>query len=493
MDFLVLSLLEATYLYLGLAIQALLRASSLRHLPAVLVLLWTLVLLWRAQGRPGGYKALVGYSGTCLVLLILFWPEAVPFGQLAGSHVAPSQVASYAATQDPGAEVVTAGDTNQVPDTLRNPALLAPGFRLVLRAMTETPLALARTINSQAHRTFASLMPMAWFLDVQLPADVTAAIGDWTQACYLPTLLEMLQGQNGRTIEDLLPFGNAPLRQQLAMHAVVPSSQTGMTWIRGPNAGNLTPCDVYLSALELQAQSWLSDLKSPKGTSYLELFETELGLVPQTQGAILLYREMLHAAGPGVPAPSLAAQYATLRGASVVGSVLEGAGVGATAGGLAGAGWGALAGLFRGGMGEFQRSLDGLSWLVKVAMVLVWYGPYLVGLINLVLIGLFPFVMLWAFIPGAQLEPLAHYFVAVLFTSSVPLWWALVDQGARLASQQPPAVDGTMGAAWSVFITAGMWNASLTALGILLMPVVTGLLYFAAFRAVGNLWRGGLL
>jgi hypothetical protein len=94
------------------------------------------------------------------VLLVLFWPEAVPFGRLIGRTTDPAHVASYAATQDPGAEVITAADTGEVPDTLRNPTLLAPGFRLLLRAITETPLALARTINSQTHRTFASLMPM---------------------------------------------------------------------------------------------------------------------------------------------------------------------------------------------------------------------------------------------------------------------------------------------------------------------------------------------
>jgi hypothetical protein len=142
MDFLALSLPEAAYLYMGLAIQALVRTSSLRQLPRVLVLVWTLVLLWRAQGRPGGYRTLYGYVGTCLVLLILFWPEAVPFGRLVGRTTDPTQVASYAASQDPGAEIITAQDTAQVPDTLRNPALLAPGFRILLRAITETPLAL---------------------------------------------------------------------------------------------------------------------------------------------------------------------------------------------------------------------------------------------------------------------------------------------------------------------------------------------------------------
>src|SRR5438128_1381072 len=216
MDFLALSLPEAAYLYMGLAMQALVRSSSLRQLPRVMVLGWTLALIWRAQGRPGGYRTVWGYVGTCLVLLILFWPEAVPFGRLAGRTTDPTQVASYAASQDPGAEIVTAEDTGQVPETLRNPTLLAPGFRLLLRAITETPLALARTINSQAHRTFNSLMPMQWLLGVDLTTEVTTAIADWVYNCYLPVLTGTMEGQQGRTIEELLPWGHSPLLAGLA-------------------------------------------------------------------------------------------------------------------------------------------------------------------------------------------------------------------------------------------------------------------------------------
>jgi hypothetical protein len=459
-----------------------------------MVLLWTVVLLWRATGtRPEAYKTILGYWACALLICVLWWPESIPFGRGAGQTTGPEQVASYAATQDPDAEVVTAADTGQVPEPLTAPALIPPGTRLLLRAITETPLALARAINANAHRTFASLMPMQWFLEVQLPAPMTAAVADWVHGCYEPTILEMLNTNGGgRTIEELLPFGGSPLAQQLALHSMTPSSQTGITWIQGPNASNLTPCDVYLHALEFQAQSWLTELRSPRGTPYGELFEQELGLALPAQAALLLYREMLHAAGPGVPAPSLAGQYAKLRGTSVLGSVIEGAGVGATVGGWAGAGWGAIAGLVRGGIGNLQQSLDGLTWLVRFALILTWYGPYLMGFVNLVLLGLFPFVVLWSLVPGTQFLPLAHFFVALLFTCSTPLWWALIDQAARLGSQQPPAADGAVGTAWSLFLTTGLWAASLTAIGMLLIPVITGLLYFAAFRAIGNVWRGGV-
>ena len=90
MDFLALSLLEAAYLYTGVALQALLR-GALRFVPAVLVTVMTLQLLGR-----GGLTAdrrfigrVVGYIVASAVILVLFWPEAV--GRLGGhTHEAKS-------------------------------------------------------------------------------------------------------------------------------------------------------------------------------------------------------------------------------------------------------------------------------------------------------------------------------------------------------------------------------------------------------------------
>jgi len=224
-EFYVLSLPEAAMVYIGLAIQAIIRMSSLRHLPKVMVLLWTLVLLWRAGGHPGGYRHVVGYVGVSLIILILFWPEVVPFGQVAVRPTDPSQVASYAASQDPGAQIITAQDTGQVPNTLSNPALVAPGFRLLLRAITETPLALAKAINSQAQRTFANVMPMQWLLGVQLTAPVTAAIHDWVSSCYVPVVTNVLAANQAQTQEDLLPWNGSVVAQALAARQVPPGRQ----------------------------------------------------------------------------------------------------------------------------------------------------------------------------------------------------------------------------------------------------------------------------
>ena len=142
--------------------------------------------------------------------------------------------------------------------------------------------------------------------------------------------------------------------------------------------------------------------------------------------------------------------------------------------------------------GEFQRIVDSLSWLVGIAVFLTWWGPYIIGLVNLVLVGLFPFVLLWALIPGTQFQPLAHYFIALLFTSSMPLWWALIDQAQRIAGITiPPATPG-YAAGVSAMLSAFAWSTVVTVLGIILVPVVTAILLFTVFRAVGSLWRGAV-
>lgn len=498
MDFLVLSLPEAAYLYTGLAIQALAR-GLLKGVPATVVLLWTLLLVWRASQQRLPWRGVLGYVATCLVLLILFWPEALIFGRVVGQATDPTRVGSYAAQQDPDAEVLTAGDTEHVPETLREPTLLAPGYRLLLRAITETPLALARLVNSRAHRTFASLLPMQWLLGVELTTDVTNAVGDWVHSCYLPAFTALMQRSEGRTVEELLPWDSSPLRTELGRREVTPGAQTGIQWLRGPTPGNTVRCDVYLDAVEFRTQAWLFELKSPKGTPLTEVFQQELGLAAQQQARFLVYREMLRAAGPAVPAPSLTAQYGILRGLGLLaGATGSGAGDAARAGSLfrrglptsaLGFGTGAAQGAIRAATGEVQRALDGLSWLVGLAVFLTWWGPYVIGLVNLVLIGLFPFVMVWALVPSSQFQPLAHYFTALLFTSSMPLWWALVDVAARLAASQAPQAETEGLQMISRALTGAAWSTMVTALGILLIPVVVGSLLFLAFRSVGSLWR----
>jgi hypothetical protein len=135
MDFFALSLPEAAYLYFGLALQALTRASSLRFLPTSIVMVTTLYLWTRGgvAGQCAWPARVVGYACVSILILVLFWPEAI---RLAGGQgeVEPDRVASYAATQDPGAVVITARETGLGPEGFQAPttppnwlSAIAPG------------------------------------------------------------------------------------------------------------------------------------------------------------------------------------------------------------------------------------------------------------------------------------------------------------------------------------------------------------------------------
>ena len=197
------------------------------------------------------------------------------------------------------------------------------------------------------------------------------------------------------------------------------------------------------------------------------------------------------AARPDVPAPSLTGRYLGLRGTSLLAPLLARLGMGATASALGVPGvplataGGAITTLAQGGGNELQRILDGMSGFVGLAVFLTWWGLYILGLVNLVVLGLCPIVVLWALFPQAQFRPLATYFAVLLFTTASPLWWALVDSAARLAQGLSPSL-WTDPLEWA---SGHVTYYVVIALGILLIPVITSLLIFGSWRAIGGLWR----
>ena len=506
MDFLALSLPEAAYLYLGLALQALVRTSSLRLLPTSIVILTTLYLWTRGgvAGHLAGAARVVGYAFVSTLILILFWPEAV--GRLAGApgETDPDRVASYAATQDPAAVVITARDTGLLPEGFQVPTLLPTGFRLLLQAFAQTHLALARALNAQTHRTFAPVVPMQWLLTQNLDGAAQAAVRDWVHGCYLPAKTRLLQRAESLglplTFQDFLPWGNSQLQQELPLLSVTPGSQTGLGALlqRFLGLGGSLPsiqCDAYFVTTVQRVLEWLETQTTQRGTPLSQVFAQELSIPPEDQARFLLYREMLRAAGPEIPTPSLTGLYLGLRAAEALGRIGGETGdeavrtsrrVAGGPGARVGAKLGAATGAIQGVVNQFLHIIEGISSLVGLAVFLTWWGPYILGLINLVVLGLFPIVVLWSLFPQAQFRPLATYFAVLFFTTASPLWWALVDGAARLAQGLPPAMLDNP-AEW---LHGQVAYYVVTALGILLIPVITGLLVFSSWRAIGGLWRG---
>jgi hypothetical protein len=330
---------------------------------------------------------------------------------------------------------------------------------------------------------------------------IEAAVRDWVHGCYLPAKTRLLQRAESLglqlTFQDLLPWGGSELQQELPLLEVTPGQQTGLVALlrRFLGLGGTLPairCDAYFVTTAQRVLEWLETQTTQRGTPLAQVFEQELRIPREDQARFLLYREMLRAAGPEVPAPSLHGLYLGLRGTSILAPMLSRLGIGATASALGVPGvpiamaGGAITSLAQGVGNELQRMLDGISGVVGLAVFLTWWGPYILGLVNLVVLGLFPIVVIWSLFPQAQFRPLATYFAVLLFTTASPLWWALVDSAAQLAQGIPPPLFTNL-LEWFNGLVA---YYVITALGILLIPVLTGVLIFSSWRAIGSLWRG---
>lgn len=498
MAYYVLSLPEASGLYLGLALQAMIRGSSLAHyVPYLLITVGVLRLLSAQQLRPTPALAplllSVGtYVAISFSICVLFWPESMPvFGR--GSPLAASQVGSAAASHDGAATVVTAADTGAMP---LEGTMETPGFRLILGAITDTPLAFARALNPASLRPFSPIVSQAWLLGLDLTADVNRALADWVEGCWKPSMAQDLEFQQAITSQDLLPWGTTPVAQALASRETVPGSMTGGGYFRTPSPLGLTfldtpgspktvRCDVYLAAVEFDVQRWLCASKSPAGVPLCQIFEEDLHRSVEEQARFLVYREALKALGRPAPAPSLAGAYAGLSaaqtGAGALGGILGS--VGQTRGGLLGS----LFGGAGAAVNQFERTVQTLLLAVGFAMWFVYWSPFIFGTALQVLIGLFPVVICYALIPGHQFKPLVVYFLALLYVCCSPLWFALVELAARtamaLAPQAKDALLSTLN--WA---PGQIYGAVATVTGLVIVFALgAGILFLSARGMIGAL------
>ena len=494
MDYILLSLPEATGLYLGLALQAMIRMSSLgRWLPYLLITVGGLSIIVhemrRAIPAPHAWLISLGvYLAISLILTALFWPEASIFGTV--SRLTPTQVASYAAQQDPQARIVTASDTGEAPAT--RIILETPGFKLLLHAITETPLAFAKALNPDAHQPFRALQSMSWLLGITLTSDVQRALTDWVEGCWKPAMAQDVEFQDAVSAQQLLPWGDGPVATALATRETVPGASTGYGYfhtssplgtlfLNNPGSPRTVKCDVYLSAVQMEVERSLFTTKSPGGAPLSQIFQEDgHGEVAQ-QAQFLIYREALTALGRPSPAPSLVGAYATLSAAKAAGGALGGA----LGSGKPG-GW--LGGLLGGGgavVNQFDGAVTTLLWAVSVAMWFVFWSPFIFGTALQVLVGLFPVVFCYALIPKAQFKPLVIYFLTLLYVCCSPLWFALVDLAARAAAARAPHAQD---AVFSMLNWAPeqVYSVVVTVIGLVLVfSIGAGILFLSARGMIG--------
>ena len=139
-----LTLAETAYLYSGLQVQAIVRLSSVRHLPQVIVVCCVMWLFYRrlTTARPQPVMGIIAYVLSCTLILVLFWPEAAPrfFGGTM-MRVQADQVRSLVANRNSMAADDAAG-SGLVPPALATVtgAAVPRFFDLLLGVMTSVPL-----------------------------------------------------------------------------------------------------------------------------------------------------------------------------------------------------------------------------------------------------------------------------------------------------------------------------------------------------------------
>ena len=504
MDYYVLSLPEASGLYLGLQLQQMLRASSVGlWMPYLLILVGGMRLYWHGFVMPHGdveadrrqwwmpWLKLGTYLAVTLALTQFLWPECSPFTAFRGYVLSSRQVMSYAADQSPEATIRTAWDTGEI---VQDGTLVSTGFDLFLKWATTVSLGFARAWNPEAGRVFRPIVSMQMLFGIDLPAEVDLAVRDWVEGCWKPAMMTDQEFPQSITAQQLSPWGNGPVAQALASREVVPGAQTGSAFLRtsnmaflsNPGGSRTVRCDVYLSAVESETQRLLFTNTTPAGVPLSQAFFEDLGKDVEWQARFLVYRAALAALGRPSPAPSLSGAYAALSAANAatgvasnaVGSLLQGGRVTIL---------GALLGGGSAVKNQFEAAMQKMLIAVGIAGWFIYFSPVIFGQALTFLIGLFPIAFCYLLIPGRWLRLLLLYFLALFYVLGAPLWLAMVDLGARnQAALAPQSSDPLLSLFnWAPAMTT---YAVATVSGLfVIFFIAAGVLFFEVRGMIGRL------
>jgi hypothetical protein len=461
-----LTVAEAAYLYSGLAAQRLLRNSGLKQLPQVIVVCGIIWLVYQrvTSVRPQPVAGIVAYAISCTLILVLFWPEAVP---RFGAMVVPVNmytVESYVAKEN-SMPVVNAQQSGMVPQRLRrrNRTRVPRALDLLLQVATTVPLTLGRAMNGGLDRPFERVQPMKEFVeDVESgpPPSVGKDMSNFATLCYEPAMQSLMEADPDRTFDDVMPW-SAAMSAQLAS---IPMAMSG------PGPRN---CSELYQNMENAAVAWLTAQTTAQGSSKGQVVEDSLDISVRDQARIFVQRALEKEVLEVQPANHVVAAKRALEGLS------SGIGIVGNFEVLA---------PFRSTATQLQKHIDRMARFLGIGAFLVYWGPYLVGLAMFAVLAFFPVVLLWSLFPGQHFKPLVNYFLLLIFVCSTPLWWAMVDAAAEVAYAQHPTggwFDGPAG--WGLAYTSYM---VVTVLGIIMVPLLQATLLFGSWRAIGGIWNG---
>ena len=427
--------------------------------------------------RPQPFMGIVAYVISCTLILVLFWPEAAPrfFGATL-TQVFPGAVTSYVAERNVMA-VDDAGASGLVPAALvTGTGASVPRFtNLLLRVVTSVPLTLAEHIGGAGlQRPFDRIPVMNKLIEQEVPDDLIKAMPDFVEQCYKPASLNLVKASN-LTFQDTLPWSSALQPHLTAL--TLPANQGFFASIASWWTGTPPPvvnCVQVYNTMETGVSNFLAGEATQGGSNMQAVYRTALGMSAQSQARFFLQRELDSHLDAAVDAPS---RVHNLRVAADTANALGGA-----IGNFDFTAWG------KSSATEYQKLMGRLSSFLAPASFLVHWAPYIIGIAMFAAVGFFPIVLLWSLFPGQHFKPIVNYFLVLLFLCSTPLWWAMVNEIANLLFNQTlPA--GAWFTAPVGFSSAQISYVVVTVIGIVMVPVIQGVLLFGTWRAIGGIWH----
>ena len=448
-----LSLSEASGTFVGLEAQSLVRAM-LGRAPILVILSGCAYIVLRCVRGHATLVDLGVYLFASLLTLAFIWPTT--------SSVSPSDVQAQAASGEAmnSAQQLLPGRA----------ALQIPRAEVdLLRAITSMWVDVGRAINVEGDRPFSEVAPISWLLQQRLQADTTALIREWTSACVMDARKQLLERGASIGYEELLPFPGSALHSEMAT----------LTRRMDDVAQN---CGALSSGILSQVTTEVTGFLSPGGQTMAGIWSAELGISPEEVVKLLIMQEVTRVSGPEIQPTSLVGLYGGVRAArSMTGgllSALKGAG-NLNAGEV-------LAGIGRvlsGGATDALADLAlGVENLVGRALFVTKFSSDVVGVLQAVILSVFPFVALVALVPGKHVIVLVAYLYLLIAAYSMPLAWSLIDllsdialAHARVAGLVTDPV-GTLEAfaAALVMVTVGTWVALFGLAFAILMPIAGG-------------------
>ena len=473
-----LTLAEAAYLYSGLEVQEMLRASSLRQIPQVIMVCCTIWLVYRraTSPRPQPIAGIVAYLVSCGLILVLFWPEAAPRFLTVRTVIPAGGVTSYIAVQN-GMANVNARSSGLVPRQLLSgtgQAQVPQALDLILRAVTEMPLLLGDAIYPGLNRPFSRVGVLSEFVDqveTNPPASLRTRMPNFVEECYTPALEQLLKNKPEPTFEERMPW-SSDMSGHLADIRIQGRRGVADDFGTAPTA-TPTTCRAFYRSMENETLQHLRGQQTAQGSNKARVVRDNLGITGREQARMFVAREMER-------------QMETVHGPQRLVNAKRGLDVSS---GLLGAlSQFDLTAPFKSVGSQLEKHLDRMGRFLGVGSFLVYWGPYLVGIAMFVVLAFFPVVLLWSLFPGQHFKPLVNYFLLLIFVCSTPLWWALVDGAAEVAyANHPPVGWFAAPVGWGVAYTSYM---VVTVVGIIMVPLLQATLLFGTWRAIGGIWHG---